>query len=389
MKRSTLIACWVLILSLASFAWGAEKKVVRVWHTETEPQTIAAFQQIINDFEKLHPDITIKQEGLAWGDLEAKLTAALAAGSPPDASHGQAVTCASFYAKGLLRDQEDIADSIGRDNIWEAVRRQCFHDGKYYGIPHSAATSLLIYRKDIFKAKGLKPPETWDEFIKMAEAMMERDKDGRVTRYGLSLPGVGLFINIAVGELTKANGGRLFDLKTGRPTFTEKQVIEVLDFYKKLSATVLPPGWLGHGYLDTFANLATGKAAILYQGYGRGAGYIEKYAPKGTADPDHFGVHGEAPRTIREGNSSPDRCRALDDLQERQVPGRGRRVSEVLLQGGKLHQVPPHSADPPPAHPQVRAERTRPTRPMRWSASGRSGRTCSTATSTRVRRSRP
>ena len=76
---------------------------------------------------------------------------------------------------------------------------QCFHDGKYYGIPHSAATILLIYRKDIFKAKGLKPPETWDDFIKVAQAMMERDKDGRVTRYGLSLPGVGLFINIAVG----------------------------------------------------------------------------------------------------------------------------------------------------------------------------------------------
>ncbi|MBP1724479.1 MAG: sugar transporter substrate-binding protein, partial [Deltaproteobacteria bacterium] len=206
MRKAALVVCLTLVLAVASFAWGAEKKVVRIWHTETEPQSVAAFQQIINDFEKQNPDITVKQEALAWGDLEAKLTAALAAGSPPDASHGQAVTCASFYAKGLLREQEDIADSIGRDNIWEAVRRQCYHDNKYYGIPHSAATSLLIYRKDIFKAKGLKPPETWDQFIKMAEAMMEKDKDGRVTRYGLSLPGVGLFINIAVGELTKANG---------------------------------------------------------------------------------------------------------------------------------------------------------------------------------------
>jgi hypothetical protein len=88
--------------------------------------------------------------------------------------------------------------------------------------------------KDIFKAKGLKPPETWDDFIKVAEAVMERDKGGRITRYSLSLPGMGLFVNIAVGELTKANGGRLFDLKTGQPTFTEKQVIEVLDFYKRL-----------------------------------------------------------------------------------------------------------------------------------------------------------
>jgi multiple sugar transport system substrate-binding protein len=271
-------------------AFPAEKKVVRVWHTETEPATIAAFQEIINDFEKLHPDITIMQEGLAWGDLEAKLTAALAAGSPPDAAHGQAITCASFYAKGLLRDQEDIANAVGRDNIFEAVRNECRFEGKYYGIPHSPNVSLLIYRKDIFKAKGLKPPETWDDFVKVAQAMMERDKDGRITRYGLSLPGTGLFVNILVGELTKANGGRLFDLKTHRPTFTEKQVVQVLDFYKKLNDTVLPPGWLGHGYLDTFANLATGKAAMLYQGYGRGTGYIEKYAPKGTGDPEHFGV---------------------------------------------------------------------------------------------------
>ena len=292
MKRTgwILIPIVLVVTGLALPGGAQEKKVVRIWHTETEPQSVQAFQGIINEFEKLRPDITVKQEALAWGDLEPKLIAALAAGAPPDASHGQAVTCASFYAKGLLRDQEDIAAAIGRDNIWEAVRKQCLHDGKYYGIPHSAATSLLIYRKDIFKQKGLKPPETWDDLIKVAEAMMERDKDGRVTRYGLSLPGVGLFINIMVGELTKANGGRLFDPKTGRPTFTEKPVVEVLDFYKKLNATVLPPGWLGHGYLDTFTNLATGKAAMLYQGYGRGAGLIEKYAPKEIANADHFGV---------------------------------------------------------------------------------------------------
>jgi multiple sugar transport system substrate-binding protein len=291
MKRSgrSLIGI-VLVVALALPAWAQEKKAVRIWHTETEPQSVKAFQEIINAFEKLHPDITVKQEALAWGDLEAKLTTALAAGAPPDASHGQAITCASFYQKGLLRDQEDIAEAVGRDNIWEAVRNLCRFEGKYYGITHSPNTNLLIYRKDIFKQKELKPPATWDDFLKIAQVMMERDKDGRVTRYGLSLPGTPLFINILVAELTKANGGRLFDLKTGRPTFTERQVVEVLDFYKKLNDTVLPPGWLGHGYLDTFTNLATGKAAMVYQGHGRSAGYIEKYAPKGTGNVQHFGV---------------------------------------------------------------------------------------------------
>ena len=105
MRRGAAITCLAMLLGCSTWAWGGEKKVVRVWHTETEPQTVAVMQEIANDFEKLHPDISIRQEGLAWGDLEAKLTAALAAGAPPEASHGQAFTCASFYHKGLLRDQ--------------------------------------------------------------------------------------------------------------------------------------------------------------------------------------------------------------------------------------------------------------------------------------------
>jgi ABC-type glycerol-3-phosphate transport system substrate-binding protein len=121
----------VVVLALALPAQAQDKKAVRIWHTETEPQSVKAFQEIINDFEKLRPDITVKQEALAWGDLEAKLTAALAAGAPPDASHGQAFTCASFYHKGLLRDQEDIANAVGKDNIFEVARNLCRFDGKH------------------------------------------------------------------------------------------------------------------------------------------------------------------------------------------------------------------------------------------------------------------
>ena len=39
-----------MVLSLALPAWAAEKKAVRIWHTETEPQSVQAFQGIINDF---------------------------------------------------------------------------------------------------------------------------------------------------------------------------------------------------------------------------------------------------------------------------------------------------------------------------------------------------
>ncbi len=276
-----------VLLAMIVPADGGEKKLVRIWHTETEPQTVAMVGHIIADFEKLHPDISVKQEALAWGDLEQKLTAALAAGAPPDASHGQPITCASFASKGLLRPLDDLVDALGKDNVVEGFRNLCRWDGRNYGFGHAAAASLFVYRKDLLAQKGLKPPKTWDELIQAAEALKEV-KDGQVVRYGLTLSGQPLFVNIQVGELLKANGGRLFDAE-GRPTLTEKPMIELLDFYKKLNR-VLPPGWTSHSYLDTFANLANGKAAMQYQAYGRGTGYIEKYAPKEIADPEHYAV---------------------------------------------------------------------------------------------------
>ena len=268
-------------------ASGEPRGAVLLWHTETEPQSVAALGTLIAEFEKLHPGVRIKQEALAWGDLEKRLNAALAAGTPPDLSHGQAITCAAFAAKGLLRALDDVVESLGRDNLIRDFRNLCRVQGKFYGIGHAAASSLFVYRKDLFDQKGLKPPRRWNELIEMAAALTET-KDGKVTRYGLTLSGQPLFVNIQVGELLKSNGGRLFDGE-GRPTLTEKPVIELLEFYQKL-ARVLPPDWLGHSYLDTFAAMASGKAAMQYQAYGRGVGYIEKSAPFEMADPRHFAV---------------------------------------------------------------------------------------------------
>ena len=96
-------------------------------------------------------------------------------------------------------------------------------------------------------------------------------------RYGLSLSGPGFFINEDLYMWVGSNGGRLFDEK-GRPTFTEKPVLEVLAFWKELNDCCLAPDWLSRDYLATFADLATGKAAMI-MGWGRGSGYFEQYAP--------------------------------------------------------------------------------------------------------------
>ncbi len=281
-----MLAATAWLVSAVTVAEAADKKVIRLWQTESEPQSLAVLNDMAARYQKTHPGVEIRIEGLAWGDLEKKLTAALAAGAPPDAAHGQPITCVSLAAKGLLRPVEDLVQSIGRDNLIDAFRNLCQWEGRTYGVGHSPAASVFVYRKDLLAKKGLPVPRTWDELIRVAEAL--RETRGDSVRYGLTMTGQPLFVNIAVGELLRTNGGRLFD-REGRPTLTEKPVIELLDFYKRLNG-VLPPDWTSHSYTDTFSDLANGKAAMLYQAYGRGVGYIEKYAPKEIADPAHFAV---------------------------------------------------------------------------------------------------
>jgi ABC-type glycerol-3-phosphate transport system substrate-binding protein len=44
---------------------AADKKVVRIWQTESEPQSLVVLDQIAANFQKLRPDVEIKIEGLA------------------------------------------------------------------------------------------------------------------------------------------------------------------------------------------------------------------------------------------------------------------------------------------------------------------------------------
>ena len=59
MRRWIAIMGVAVLLAAAGVGWAGEKKVVRVWHTETEPQTVAVMQEIATEFEKLHPDVVI------------------------------------------------------------------------------------------------------------------------------------------------------------------------------------------------------------------------------------------------------------------------------------------------------------------------------------------
>ena len=216
-KKKVVIGALFIVLMLLNGMAFAETKVIHVWHTETNPKSRAAIANIVSRFEKLHPDIKVEAEALAWGDLEGKIMAALAAGSPPELSHGQPITCAALQAKGLLLPLDDVVQSIGEDNIWSQIKKVGKFGDHYYGLVHAAGTSLLIYRKDLVKQKDIQPPKTWDDLLKIAEQLtMDTNGDGKTDIYGMTIPGDNLFINISWASSSKRTAARCLTKITDR-----------------------------------------------------------------------------------------------------------------------------------------------------------------------------
>lgn len=285
-------------LSLAMAPAAFAQKVVNVWHTEPNPKTKAAIDEIIKDFEKENPGVKVVQEAVGWGDLDKKMQAALASGAFPEIAQGQTYVERSLSAKGFLRPLNDLYESIGEQDIFDGVKKLDYNakDKKYYGLAHAVGVDLTVYRKDFMRQAGLdpeKPAATFAEWLEQLKKLtVDTNGDGKPDRYGLSLAGPGFFINEDLYMWVGSNGGRLFDDK-GKPTFTEKPVLEVLQFWKELNDCCLPPDWLSRQYLDTFGDLATGKAAMIL-GWGRGSGYFEQYSPDLVAKGD-IGVYASKP----------------------------------------------------------------------------------------------
>jgi hypothetical protein len=74
-------------------------------------------------FTSCTKDIEINAEGMGWGDMDRKLQAAMAAKSPPTASHTQTYVVTSFRAKGLIEPVDDVIKAIGEDKIFPSVLR--------------------------------------------------------------------------------------------------------------------------------------------------------------------------------------------------------------------------------------------------------------------------
>ena len=168
--------------------------VMAIWGGDEQ----ASFQQVIDGFTELYPNVTVKYT--SGGDnLAPLLSTAVEGGNPPDiAAVGQPGLMADFAAKDAIQPIDDLRDAIV-DNFGESVADVGAIDGTQYGVMFKGANkSTIWYNVADFEEAGVEAPETWDDLKEDASTL----KAAGITPYSVGVdvgwPITDLFENVYI-----------------------------------------------------------------------------------------------------------------------------------------------------------------------------------------------
>lgn len=144
---------------------------------------------------------------------------------------------AELADRGILLPLDGFAgadETTMNQEFFPSVLDQFRLGGSLYALPLNARPLMMHYDEALFAAEGLSPPDGswgWQDLIDTAVQLTERDKDGKVKRWGLIAHNVGIWWALLQNEAT------IVDPATGECGLDERAAVEALDFIKGLFHT--------------------------------------------------------------------------------------------------------------------------------------------------------
>lgn len=272
------LALAMALLTLGAPQTFAAKMTFDVLSAESDPNSIAALKEVFTQFEAKHPNVAIQAQFVGWGELYKRLVASMAAGSPPAVSLQNDSQVQALLAQDALTPLDDVVNQIGREDFLPRALNAFTKDGKTYGVPSIVNYTLVWYRTDLYDKYGLKPPLTWAELERNVRTITERTRQEGNVIYGIGLP---LGTSAACQDelfhnLVWSDGGTIFD-KQGNVTFNQPEIVQTLEFIKRLTASA-PPDVATYGHLEPLTGYTAGKTAHVIYG-GRLLTYLQRNNP--------------------------------------------------------------------------------------------------------------
>ena len=187
----------------------------------SDPYWSRVLDHVSSVWNEQHPDrrIAFQVSVVGHSRFYDLLSAAVGSGAAPDVAMVDCVWVAGLARSGFLYALEDLGSPWNHtgfvEDLYPAFVQANSLDGRLYGLPVKADTSLLWYRRDWFAAEGLSPPRDWDDLLDVAQSfLLPQVRQRYGLSYSLAFPG-----GVAGGEATVYNllpfiwsaGGAVFD----------------------------------------------------------------------------------------------------------------------------------------------------------------------------------
>ncbi|KGE73491.1 ABC transporter substrate-binding protein [Spirochaeta lutea] len=168
---------------------GGKPIQIEFW-TQVDYEDI--YQQLVQDYMALHPNVEITLSSLSWSDHRSRLAAALETGIGPDLFHMH-----NSMSSQLIAHLEPYPRTVFPLEILEQDFRQVrshLLDGHLYFIDTGLMTGAMLYNIQHWKEAGLTDadiPKNWDQLYALAQKLTIQDDDGTVIRAGFNPNGMG------------------------------------------------------------------------------------------------------------------------------------------------------------------------------------------------------
>ncbi len=157
---------------------GGGKITLTYWNQITSTDTTKAEDAIIAEFEKEHPDITVKQTRYQpQAQLPSLAKNAFRSGSTPDVVYAEVSTGRDLFNAGLALDLDAAAKTYGwKDRITPSgLAWTTTADGKLYGLGLESELSGVLWNTTLLDKLGTKVPTTVDELTSFCQAARKND----------------------------------------------------------------------------------------------------------------------------------------------------------------------------------------------------------------------
>jgi len=273
MKKLLLWFIVATMLSVSMIAL-AEEPVVTL-NAGTSEVEQAWGEKWVGKWNENHPEAQVRYELVPWADLNTKVMAYKAAGTPPDLAWYFVDQITEWHKMGILEPLDEwIGDT--KDTFMDALLKptsDIIYDGKIYGAPITVCNGALAVRKDILEQYEIDPAsiKTWEDFKKVV-ATVTNPPNQFGTALMLAEPRM---LALDAGWWAVSNG--LDNIADFRPE-KEENYIQLLQFFKDLKP-YMPPAQTGWIHRDSQIAYVNG-VMVMYPTASYFFGEIKPLAPE-------------------------------------------------------------------------------------------------------------